>query len=157
MSDIDKALALFESGSPREWPICALFSDDPYNLCFMSKNGQSKFLDRDCYSPNDAENPKHRCDDCKKPLHSALCAPSHSEDGSKLMCKLCVEQTMDIDDVIAMATAAAATTGCGGSRKKLAATTTTPPAAAHKKEKKKKTVCELYKPPLVKFMKRNIH
>lgn len=151
-SGIDEALALFENGSPREWPVCASFSNDPDNNgCFMSKNGQSKFLNRNCYNPNDAENPKHQCDACKKHLHSALCSPSHSEDRTKLMCKVCVEQTMDVEDAAATAATAASATGGGGgggrSRKRAA------PAAVHqKKKKKKKTVRELYKPSLVKFM-----
>ena len=110
------------SGSPREWPVCASFSDDLNNGCYMSKNGGSEFLNRDCYDPNDAENPKLRCDACKKPLHSALCAPSHSEDRAKLICKLCV--------ATAMATAAAAkvakASAASRSRSNKRSSTTTP-------------------------------
>ncbi|OEU12593.1 hypothetical protein FRACYDRAFT_243846 [Fragilariopsis cylindrus CCMP1102] len=96
------------SGSPREWPVCASFSDDLNNGCYMSKNGGSEFLNRDCYDPNDAENPKLRCDACKKPLHSALCAPSHSEDRAKLICKLCVAAAMETAAAAKVAKALAA-------------------------------------------------
>ena len=118
----DTGPTLSGSGSPREWPVCASFSDDLNNGCYMSKNGGSEFLNRDCYDPNDAENPKLRCDACKKPLHSALCAPSHSEDRAKLICKLCV--------ATAMATAAAAkvakASAASRSRSNKRSSTTTP-------------------------------
>ena len=155
-ANINEALALFESGSPREWPVCASFSEDPNNNgCFMSRNGQSEFLNRKCYNPNDAENPKHWCDACKKPLHSALCAPSHSEDRAKLMCKLCVEQTMDVDDAAAMATGTGTGTGTAvghGRGRRKRSSTATAAAVPQKKKKQKKTVRQQYQPYLFKFM-----
>ena len=161
MSSIDELSALFESGSPREWPVCASFSDDLNNNgCFISKSGQSKFLNRGCYDPNNADNPKHQCDACKKPLHSPLCAPSHSENRAKLMCKLCVEQTMDVDNASAAAVAAAANVAKasaasrGYNRMRSAATPAAVQQAKKKKKKKKnkKTVRQQYQPYLIKFM-----
>ena len=55
------AAAMAVTETPREWPICASYRDDPSSRCQM----ENKFLNINCYSPNDPYLPQYPCSWCQ--------------------------------------------------------------------------------------------
>ena len=91
------AAAMAVTVTPREWPICASYRDDSSSRCQM----ENKFLNINCYSPNDPYLPQHPCSWCQQPLHSRRC--SFVEQG-KEVCLTCMEQTRHVEDPTAQST-----------------------------------------------------